>query len=343
MQINATRSAAILLLAYIVITAVACNSPLEPSPEPNPGGNVIAWFNGLGYTIDLYFPESDSLVQNAYTTGDVPSDIISYEDNRIAVVNSFSRNIQIFDTDSTGAELFSIDLPAGSNPYHMAWDGNYLWVTLLMTSQVARVDLSPGGSVATYDVKGNPTSVASTGNVVLVGHGMNYPDSTVTGGITVLDASTGSTIDSISTPDNVCFMRYFSDTGMVHAVTTTYSGDGAISIVDPSSMEILTQINTGGSPGHPVEAGSGYAAGDGWSSGSIYFYTEDGSLTDTWNTGAVSASGIACIGDTMYITDSAGDLVYIADWNAQILLDTLEAGSSMPQGIVGVRPNIQTF
>ena len=239
--------------------------------------------------------------------------------------------------DSTGGELFHIDLPAGSNPYHMSWDGNHLWVTLLLTAQVAKVDLSSGGSVSIIDIKANPTSIASTGSRVFVGHGASYPDPSVTGGITVLDASTGDVVDSIDTPDNVNFMRYFSGTGLVHAMTSTYgANDGLISIVDPISIQILSQVNTGGSPGFPVEAGSGYVAGDGWSSGSIYFYNEAGVLSDTWDTGGASTSGLACSGDTVYITDFNSNLVYIADWTSKVMLDSLEAGTSGPQGIVSI-------
>lgn len=320
----------------IGLVAVSCNSPVEPDPQSNPGGLVIAWFNGLGYTIDLYFPESDSLVTGAYNTGDVPSDIVSHEQGRIAVLNSFTSNVQVFDVNSTGGELFHIDLPSGSNPYHMSWDGNHLWVTLLLTAQVAKVDLSSGGSVSIIDVKANPTSIASTGSRVFVGHGSSYPDPSVAGGITVLDASTGNLVDSIDTPDNVNFMRYFSETGLLHAMTSTYgANDGMISIVDPISIQILSQVNTGGSPGFPVEAGSGYAVGDGWSSGSIYFYNEAGVLTDTWDTGAASTCGLACSGDTVYITDFNNDMVYIADWNNKVMLDSLAAGDG-PQGIIAI-------
>ncbi len=317
----------------ISLIAVSCNSPAEPSTEPTPGGLVVAWFNGLGNTVDLYFPQSDSLVTTAYITDEMPNDIISHEKDRIAVLNSTSSTVQVFDVNSTGGELFHIDLPIGSNPYEMSWDGNHLWVTLLMTSQVAKVDLSSGGSVSIIDVKANPTSIASTGSYILVGHG-TWPDTSVTGGITVLDASSGSVIDSIITNDNVTYMRYFSETGMVHAVTSTYM-DGVISIIDPSSMGILAQVNTGGSPVYPVEAGSGFITGDGWMSGNLYFYDENGSLNDTWNTGLTSAWGVACSGDTLYITDFNEDMVYIADWTTKVMLDSLAAGDG-PQGIISV-------
>ena len=258
-------------IALALFITLSCNSPLEPDPGPTPGGRVIAWFNGLGNTIDLYFPESDSLVTSAYITGEVPADILSHEDGHIAVLNSTSGNVQVFDLESTGGELFHIDFPVGSNPYSMSWDGNNLWVTLLLTSQIAKVNPVAGGSVTLYSVKANPTSIAVTEDRVLVGHG-NYPESSVTGGISVLNASTGDLIDSISTPDNVCFMRYFSETGLVHAVTSTYTGDGNISIVDPASATIVAQITTGGSPGYPVRIGSGFTAGDTWWSDDIFFY-----------------------------------------------------------------------
>ena len=332
------RPGLITLISALLISLVAasCNSPVEPDPGPTPGGMVVAWFNGIGNTIDLYFPESDTLITGAYITGEIPNDIISHEKGRIAVLNSTSSTVQVFDVNFTGGELFHIDLPAGSNPYQMSWDGNHLWVTLLLTAQVAKVDLSSGGSVSIIDVKANPTSIAATGSRVFVGHGSSYPDPSVTGGITVLDASTGNLVDSIDTPDNVNFMRYFSETGLIHAMTSTYgSNDGMIFIVDPISIQILSQVNTGGSPGFPVEAGSGYTAGDGWSSGSIYFYNEAGVLSDTWDTGAASTCGLACIGDTLYITDFNEDMVYIADWTSTVILDSLAAGDG-PQGIISI-------
>lgn len=321
------------LLSILALTA--CNSPAGPGASQNPTGSHVAWFNGLGNTVDLYFPASDSLVQGAYITGDVPNDILSPEKGMIAVLSSLDARIQVFGTDSTGSEVFSIQLPSGSNPYLMSWDGQHLWITLLLTSQVARVDLVPGGSVELFDLGGNPTSIASTGQMVFVGNG-SWPDTSVTGGITVLDASTGDSLGAVQTPDNVCYLRYFESTGMVHAVTTTYTGDGVISILDPVSMEIKAQVSTGGSPGQPVECGGGFLAGGGWASGSLYFYGESGVLEDEWDTGHLSAAGVVCLGDTAYVTDPTKNVVFVADCGGRVLLDTLTAGASCPQGITAV-------
>jgi hypothetical protein len=318
-----------------VLAAAACNSPAGPDVNPTPQGSVIAWFNGMGNTVDLYFPLSDSIVTGAYYTGDIPNDILSPGDGRIAVLNSFGCCVQVFDVDSTGGELFSIQLPAGSNPYQMSWDGEHLWVTLLLTAQVARLELYPGGEVSLFDVGPNPTSIASDGYRVLVGHG-TWPDTSITGGISVIDAGSGSALGSIQTPDNVCFMRYFSASGRMHAVTTTYTGDGMISVIDPVAMQVTEEIDTGGSPGLPSETPWGFVAGDGWSSGTLYFYSETGAL-DTWSTGLTSASGVVCLGDTAYVTDPLTDRVFLTDCSARTILDTLQAGTSGPQGITSVQ------
>jgi hypothetical protein len=335
MDLHSAMKPGKLLCCLPLLTALlaACNNPAEPDPEPTPPGTVAAWFNGLACTVDLYFPESDSLVTGAYLTGAVPSDILSHEDGRIAVLSSFDASIQVFDIDMTGGDQFTISLPAGSNPYSMAWNGEDLWITLLNTGQVARTRPMAGASVDVYDLGGNPTSIAAVGDVVLVGHG-TWPDTTVTGGISILDASTGERVDSIATPDNVTSMRYFPESGMVHAVTTTYTGDGMISIIDPVSLQILSQVATGGAPGAPVMAGSVFASGDGFFSDDIFVYDGTGSLLSTWSTG-VSPVGLAVSGDTMYISDFGADRVYLADWTTRTMLDTLATGDG-PQGIVVV-------
>jgi hypothetical protein len=327
-------SMTMLVLSASILGTAACNSPAEPDITPTPGGDVIAWFNGTGYTVDLYFPGSDSLVQGAYVTGSVPGDILSPGTGRIAVLNATDCSIQVFDVDSTGSELYSIALPQGSNPYLMCWDGQHLWVTLLLTDQVARVELQAGGSVSLFDVGPNPTSIASDGARVFVGHG-NWPDPAVTGGISVIDAVTGDPAGAIQTPDNVCFMKYFETTGNIHAVTTTYTGDGLISVIDPLSMQVTGEIAVGSSPGYPSETPSGFVTGDGWFSGTLYFYTESGDL-ETWNTGHFSSAGVVCLGDTAYVTDPVSETVFVADCGGRTLLDTLQAGASGPQGITAV-------
>lgn len=319
--------------ALLAVGFAACSNPVGPDPEPTPGGMVIAWFNGLGASVDLYFPESDSLLGGAYMTGEFPNDILSPGNGVMAVLSSGSADIRVFDLDISGTESYRVDLPTGSNPYLMALDGTDIWVTLLMTAQVAKVDLQGRGDVTLFDVPSNPSGITCAAGRVFVGHG-NYPDTTVTGGITVLDASTGAQTGSIPTPDNVTSLTYFQETGKVHAVTTTYVGDGTISIVDPATSQVTAQAPVGGAPGVPVLAGGVFACGDGFFSDDIIVYNESGSLVSTWSTG-VNPGGLAVSGDTMYIADFGADMVYLAEWNTRTIIDSLAAGDG-PQGIAVV-------
>ncbi len=314
----------------IVLLVLGCGTPTGPSEHENPGGGVIAWFNNDA-TVDLYFPAEDSLVKYAYVTGDWPSDILDPGEGRIAVLSSFKSVFQVFSLDATGSELFNISLPAGSNPYSMTMCDDEVWATLLLSSQVASFDPVLGAAVMLYDVASNPTGITASSDKIFVGHG-NWPDTTSTiGGITVLDASSGDSLSFIDTPENTWCLGYFEETDTVHAISTTYVGDGMISIIDPESMGIQASIETGGTPGAPVRVGSLYAAGDGWSSDAVYFYNETG-VQSVWHTG-FNASGLAVSGDTLYITDSSRDIVLISDWRKEIILDTLSTGDG-PMGIV---------
>ncbi len=319
----------------LIPLSMSCSSPAAPEESSTPGGRTVAWFNGLGYTVDLYFMDHDSLVRNAYLTGEVPSDILSPEKNLVAVLSSFDSRIRVFDVNRTGSESFHVNLPSGGNPYQMCLDNDgHAWVTLLLSSQVARAELTEGGDVTLFDVDPNPTSIASDGNLIFVGHG-NWPDTTVSGGVSVRNSKTGEEIAWIETPDNVCFMKYFPATGKIHAVTTTYSNDGAVTVIDPNSFNAVGTVRTGGSPGAPIKTGSGFIAGDGWSSGKLFFYDESGKVS-SWNSGHASATGLAAIGDTLFVTDFKGNMVFTVLLPEMIILDTLQSGTKGPQGITVV-------
>ncbi len=319
------------LALMAVLIAAGCSDPAGITPGPNPEGDPVAWFNGLGYTVDLYFPKVDSLVAGAYHTGEVPCDIRTTSPRTFAVLSTLSCQLRLYDTGQEGTPTKAIELPAGSNPYSMCWDGEVFWVALLLSGEVARV--TPEGGVTTYDTPANPTSVASTCDLVIVGHG-NWPDSSVTGGLTLLDAGSGEILDSVQTPDNVTALEYFPQTGMVHVSTSTFTGDGMINVVDPGSGSVEATVATGGSPGRPVAVEGGFAAGDGWTSGRVYLYGEDGSL-DVWESGMSSVTGLALMEGMLYLTDFNGDRVLVAEASTLTPVDTLASGDG-PQGIAAV-------
>ncbi|MCD4700751.1 MAG: hypothetical protein K8S24_02735 [Candidatus Aegiribacteria sp.] len=330
------RPGLITLTCYILISLVtaSCNSPVEPNPSSNPGGTVIAWFNGLGNTVDLYFPESDSLVSTAYVTGNAPNDFLYLGSDNLAVLSSLSSILQVVDLSVSGSILHEIAFPGNSNPYSMAYGYDSIWVTLLLTDQIVTVSTvtwTLGGAV---DVPDYPYGIALAAGNIFVSHGDYFPDTTP-GGVTVIDAVTLEETGWIDTGQNTTELWYCSETGNIHAFSYTYTDDGVVSIIDPVTATIKAQVNTGGTPFSPVRLGNSFACCDGFGS-SIFFYNESGVLQSTWTPdSSITLAGLAVSGDTLYMTDFVEDKVYMALWESQVLLGSLTAGDG-PQGIVAI-------
>jgi YVTN family beta-propeller protein len=325
-------------MAVLAIT-VGCESVSGPGEEPNPTGRVVAWFNGLGSTVDLYFPDADSLIIQAYNTGNAPNDIAYLGNDLIGVVNSITGTLSVYDLSSTGGAYVEVDLGTGSNPYCLDSDQSSVYVTLLLAGEVAVVDMSSWSVEETFDVSPNPSGIAVVDGELFVSHA-NWPDTSFTGGVTVVNASTGATLDTVAAPTNTVTIRYFPETGRLHASATTYVGDGTISIIDPQSRSVIATVPTGGSPTVPAMLGSGrFAAGDGWSSNSVYLYGEDGTVSSTWDCGH-NVTGVASFGsDTLYMTGFNGDKLYVGLASSQTIVDSLDTGDA-PQGIICIdRPS----
>ena len=318
----------------ISLVAASCNSPVEPDPGPTPGGIVIAWFNGLGNTIDLYFPESDSLVTTAYVTGNAPNDFLYLGSDKLAVISSLSSILQVLDLSLSGSILHEITFPGGSNPYSMAYGYDNIWVTLLLTGQIVTVSTETWTLGGAVDVSDYPYGIALAAGNIFVSHGDYYPDTTP-GGVTVIDAVTLEETGWIDTGQNTTELWYCSETGNIHAFSYTYTDDGVVSIIDPVAATIKAQVNTGGTPFSPVRVGSSFACCDGFGS-SIFFYNESGTLLSTWvPDSSITLAGLAVSGDTLYMTDFVEDKVYMGLWESRTVLGSLTAGDG-PQGIVAV-------
>lgn len=331
-----SRPACVCLLAVLlcILTAAACNSPAGPETGITPGGTVIAWFNGLGSTIDLYFPQSDSLVSTAYITGTAPNDLLHLGSDRLAVLSSLSSILQVVDLSASGSTLHEIAFPAGSNPYSMAYGYDSVWVTLLLTGQIATVSTETWTLGGAVEVPDYPYGIAVASGSIFVSHGDYYPNATP-GGVTVIDAVTLDETGWMDTGQNTTELWHCEETGNIHAFSYTYANDGVVSIIDPSTASITAQVSTGGAPSSPVRTGSSFACCDGFGP-SIFFYDESGPLLSTWvPDSSMALAGLAASGDTLYMTDFYRDMVYIADWTSKVILDSLPAGDG-PQGIIAV-------
>lgn len=330
-----TASKALIFALLISLIAASCNSPLEPDPGPTPGGPVIAWFNGLANTIDLYFPESDSLVTTAYVTENAPNDFLYLGSDKLAVLSSLSSVLQVVDLSVSGSILHEIAFPGGSNPWAMAYGYDNIWVTLLLTNQIVTVSTETWTLGGAVDVSDYPYGIALAAGAIFVSHGDYYPDTTP-GGVTVIDAVTLEETEWIDTGQNTTELWYCSETGNIHAFSSIYGmNNGVVSIIDPVTATISAQVQTGGNPHSPVRLGSTFACCDAWGS-SIFFYDESGAFQSTWTLdSSITLAGLAVYGDTFYMTDFSEDKVYMALWQFQTLIGSLAAGDG-PQGIIAI-------
>gem|GEM_PF-460815 len=325
------------LISGFLLAAVftGCNNPAEPEEGPTPSGPVIAWFNGLSATVDLYFPVSDSLVTTAYITGDVPNDLLYLGSDKFAILSSTSAVLQVVDLSVSGSLLHEIAFPVGSNPWAMATGDGKLWVTLMLTNQIVSISTADWTlDSAAVDVPDYPYGITLAEGNIFISHGDYWPEITP-GGITVIDAVTLEETGWIDTGQNTTDLWYCSETGNIHAFSSTYTDDGVVSIIDPATATISAQVQTGGNPQSPVRVGSTFACCNAFGS-TVFFYDESGSLLSTWEPdSSLTLAGIAVSGDTLYMTDFNADMVYMAEWDTRTILDSLIAGDG-PQGIVAV-------
>lgn len=324
------------LSAAVVICQImisGCSSSTGPSDPGN--GPGVAWFDGLAWTVDIYYPEDGTLSLGAFVTGEAPNDIVLLDDGTIAVVNSTSSSVSFFDPSESGQLIAETFLPAGVNPYCACSDGSMLYVSCLMGEYIGE----PGVFVidpATHEVTGEFYGIPNASGIAIASGRLfvstqNYPDASVQGTF-VLDPATGEVLDTLATPPNTLTLRYFPETGMIHASSTTYGDDGMITIIDPSVPAIAATVQTGGTPGLPCLFGDSFASGDAWSStGDVFIYDETGSL-ETRNAG-FDITGIAAMGDTLFMTAFNSDVMLVVDGSTWTPLDTLQTGDG-PQGIL---------
>ena len=331
------RFPAFLTLVSVIIfnILISCNSPVEPASGNTPGGRVIAWFNGLGSTVDLYFPGDDSLVSSAYITGDAPNDILYLGSDRMALLSSLSSVLQIVDLSVSGSILREVSFPPGSNPWAITFNNSTIWVTLLLSGQITSVSAEDWTVGNTLDVPEYPYGIEVAGGSIFVSHGDYYPNTTP-GGVTVIDAATLQNTGWIDTGANTTELWYCAETGKIHAFSSTYgSNDGVVSIIDPATATVSARIQTGGNPHSPCRTGNSFACCDAWGH-SIFFYDESGALLSTWTPDSLlTLAGIAVDGDTLYMTDFNSDRVYIANISSKVILDSLKAGDG-PQSIIKI-------
>ena len=323
-----------LFIAVFLLLTISCRDAIGPVEGNTPGGPLVVWFNGLSGNADAYFPESDSLIQIAWETGEVPNHILYTGGNEFAVLSSASAELRFFSKEETGTTERTIFLPQGSNPYSFALSSTTAYVALLLEERIAVVNTETAEITAFLGSRSNPSGIEYCGGKIFVSYS-SYPDTQSPGGVSVIDPTTGTEINWIDTGVNTHWLK-LQPSGMLHCYSTTYADDGKITIIDPASLSVTAVIECGGAPGEAIRAGNRYISPDGWGSGGIIRYSESGEFSEVDL--PVTPTNLALWGGTLYASSFNANKVYLIDESSFTVIDSLEAGGEGPQGIIAIAP-----
>lgn len=233
--------------------------------------------------------ETGTIVNNCVKNiGVTPSQIISFAD-KIYLVNSVPDEIRVLDPLDASASLTSIPLPAGSNPWSMAFIGvDHAYVTNQRDSSVSHVNMATGSIVKRIPVGPAPQGLlvvdneAWTTNTNLQGWS-SYGQ----GSVSLIDILTDSVTATIPVPVNPQTLAQGPDPNgwgstYIHVLCTgDYAAQtGKIAVINrwapPAYTPAVTDtIDIGGQPGDLIitPSGKGYCCAWGDEEhGHIYVY-----------------------------------------------------------------------
>jgi len=238
--------------------------------------NYAYVINGSSETLSRIDLETGQVQNHIVTLGAVPYHIICANE-RLYVVNSFSPSLMVINPVNNSIER-EIQLPLNSNPWNVAVDGNFAYVTGLARNSVYKLDLIQGTIANTYAAGLSPEGVIVSGNRLYVTNtGFDPYDLTYgQGSVSILDINNGIELERVNVSKNPQALAVDPD-GFINVICTgDYSSvTGMIYFIDPEGMTALDSIATGGNPIYPVisSAGIGYIAAGGWANaGHVYSY-----------------------------------------------------------------------
>ncbi|MEZ5358553.1 MAG: dockerin type I domain-containing protein [Candidatus Zixiibacteriota bacterium] len=262
---------------------------------------------------------------NCYPNQIIVRDTLAY------VLLSGTDEIQIIDIN-TESTVGWILLPAGSSPFWMAFSGDsYLYVTLLVSNALAKIDLSTNQVISTAPVGTAPEGIViirDKAYIAVTGYDFN----TFTWGqgrVVVYDLNADSVFSEIDilTPTNPQFVT-IDRTGKIHCICTGdyWSERGKALIIDAFTNDIMDTVELGGDPSllaiGPddrvfISAGGWAADGEVFSYDAITYELYHGSA----NPIAVDsgAMGIVPFQDSTYFACNFGDKISRLDTDGNII------------------------
>jgi len=237
--------------------------------------------NSPGETLSKINITTGVITNNIVTIG---TDVLSYpnqvvvRDSLAYVIASGTDELQIINL-KTETTVDYINTGAFSNPYWMAfYDSQYVYVTLMLTNKVAKIDVISGLIVDEIATGVSPAGIVIFDHkAFVVCSGYDFDTYTYNPSVmAIYDLSDNSLIDALDVGLNAQYAAV-DNAGNIHVVATGnyYNINGEVYIINGDSYEMVNNFPLGGSPGL-INIGpdnTAYIAAAGWSySGFIFSY-----------------------------------------------------------------------
>ena len=232
--------------------------------------------NNLAETLSRIDLTTGDIQNHVTVLGDTPNDI-AYSRGFLYVLNSTSADLQKIDPQSY-SQVFDIPLTIGSNPYSVALDSSYAYVSCLVSGEVDRYDLNSGQPRGAIVIGGCPEGVLIFGHHLYVAQtGFNPVDfSYGQGRVAIIDLDSFTLEREINVGKNPQAIFVSPDHNLHIVCTGNYDNvNGTIYIFNPVSQTLDDSISIGGQPAMGVVGTDGiaYLAAGGWTDhGYIYSY-----------------------------------------------------------------------
>ena len=230
--------------------------------------------NGLAETLSVINIETGEIENHVVTLGAVPNQVVYY-DGLLYVVNSGSASLQVIDPFSYST-LANIPLELNSNPWNVAFIGDYAYVTGFATASVYKVDLESGSVENTFSVGQAPAGIVAYNDRLYVANtGFNPDDYTYgQGTITILNPQNGDHFADVDVGKNPQTLAV-GPGQMINVVCTGnyFSIRGIIYFLEAASHSVIDSLPIGGDPYWPVMNSSGvcFVTAGGWSDDGFVF------------------------------------------------------------------------
>lgn len=237
--------------------------------------------NSSGETLSKINMTTGIVTNNIVTIG---SDVQSFpnqivvRDSLAYVIASGTDEFQIINL-KTETTVDYINTGANTNPYWMAfYDSQYVYVTLMMTNKVAKIDVISGSIVDEIETGVSPSGIVIYDHkLFVICSGYDFGTYTFNPStLYIYDLDDNSLIDEVAVGLNAQYADV-DNSGNIHIVATGNYFDifGEAFIVNGDSYEIINNFPVGGSPGQ-INIGPdnvAYIAAAGWAAaGYIYSY-----------------------------------------------------------------------